>query len=752
MILSKVIQSRDMAGLAEAQITTRFFVDEEHLQTLAWMTRHYTEHGSSPSEQALKANFPTYKLIETPEPMSFYVERLRQAYKYDVVSHAISEAAEWIEDEDVAQAQKVLSRALSDIDTTVNPLRDHNLTDPKKFDELFDYYADLTRNPDSLRGYSTGWPTLDLATMGLQPGQLVTFVGPPKGGKAQPLDELVLTPSGWVQMGSVSVGDYVVNHNGKSVRVLATRDWENREVWRVTTDDGGSALVDREHEWTIHPHRLSKRTVPTWAIADALAAGKNRYAMLPLVEVRYPVADLPVDPYVVGALLGDGGMSGGSVLLTKSDLWMHEEVAQRLPAGCSMTWSVEGLTTRLRGMNGYARQLGMFGLRSWEKSIPPQYLQGSVKQRLDLLAGLLDTDGGMSNKTVEFSTTSEVLAGQVQQLVWSLGGCCTSMSRVTRHQNGEGRRSWRLKLRIPLGNPFRMPRKRVAWEERGSVSARPPTRRIVSAEKVSEGQRTRCLQVDNPQGLYVTRDYLVTHNSTVMLSCADAVQRLSKVDVLMVSFEMSYDEMVARWVALRAHLNYRRLLKGQMNNSDERRLEKLHERLKKGETKLVLSEDVSSTTTVSGIVAKIQLHKPKAVFIDGVYLMDDENGEPKGSSAAITNVTRSLKRVAQIFGVPIVISTQTLFSKMRGQTIQAGSIGYSSSFSQDSDAVIAIEPREDGSTHQHWIKILLSRSGPKTEVEIDFDWTTSTFTEHALAPGDIDDDPDLQDEGKVEVS
>lgn len=423
MILSKVIQSRDMAGLAEAQITTRFFVDEEHLQTLAWMTRHYTEHGSSPSEQALKANFPTYKLIETPEPMSFYVERLRQAYKYDVVSHAISEAAEWIEDEDVAQAQKVLSRALSDIDTTVNPLRDHNLTDPKKFDELFDYYADLTRNPDSLRGYSTGWPTLDLATMGLQPGQLVTFVGPPKGGK-----------------------------------------------------------------------------------------------------------------------------------------------------------------------------------------------------------------------------------------------------------------------------------------------------------------------------------------STVMLSCADAVQRLSKVDVLMVSFEMSYDEMVARWVALRAHLNYRRLLKGQMNNSDERRLEKLHERLKKGETKLVLSEDVSSTTTVSGVIAKIQLHKPKVVFIDGVYLMDDENGEPKGSSAAITNVTRSLKRVAQIFGVPIVISTQTLFSKMRGQTIQAGSIGYSASFGQDSDTVIAIEPREDGSTHQHWIKILLSRSGPKIEVEIDFDWTTSTFTEHALAPGDIDDDPDLQDEGKVEVS
>lgn len=424
LLLAKVIRDQAMAEFAETRITDKFFIDEEHLMVLAWMQEHYSKYGSSPGEQALKANYPNYRLPATPEPLTYYVDQLRKAYRYDTIGRAVSDAAEVLEDEgDEAEAQRLLELALNEVNTVASPLSDHNLTDPEAFDKLFDFYASLTENPGALRGYSTGWPTLDLATMGLQNGQLVTVVGPPKGGK-----------------------------------------------------------------------------------------------------------------------------------------------------------------------------------------------------------------------------------------------------------------------------------------------------------------------------------------STVMLSAAAHVQQHTDVDVLMISFEMSYEEIVARWVGLRAHLNYRRLLKGKMNALDEKRLNKVLKKLEKGETKLTLSTDISSTLTVSGVIAKVQQHKPKALFIDGVYLMDDEHGEPKGSSQAITNITRSLKRVAQVFNIPVVISTQTLYSKMRGQSIKAASIGYSSSFGQDSDTVIAVEPREDAETgdNEHWLKVLLSRSGPQMEVQIDFDWQTSTFSEFG---GTYEaDDPDEEDDGEVDVA
>ena len=425
-MLAKVIREEDMPGLVDAQITREYFIDEEHLQVFDWMRGHYREYGKAPGLQALRDNYPTWKCPDTPEPLTYYVDKLRLAYRYDLLQEAVSESAALLSEDagNTDEAQLVLARSLTEISDLVNPLRDHDLTDPKVFAKTVDFYRELTENPGDLRGLATGWPTIDLATMGLQPGQLTTFVGPPKGGK-----------------------------------------------------------------------------------------------------------------------------------------------------------------------------------------------------------------------------------------------------------------------------------------------------------------------------------------STVMLSAADEVS-LQGEDVLFVSFEMSYEEMQARWVGKRAGTNYRRLLKGKMNKHDTKRLDKLDRQLRtRPRGRFVLSEDVSSTTTVSGIIAKVQQYKPRVLFIDGVYLMDDETGEPKGSSQAITNITRSLKRVAQLFQISIVISTQTLYSKMRGQTIKASSIGYSSSFGQDSDAVIATEIRDglDGAPDEHFLKILLSRSGPMgVETRINFDWETSQFSEFASTAFD-EADPDEHDTGEIRV-
>jgi replicative DNA helicase len=145
----------------------------------------------------------------------------------------------------------------------------------------------------------------------------------------------------------------------------------------------------------------------------------------------------------------------------------------------------------------------------------------------------------------------------------------------------------------------------------------------------------------------------------------------------------------------------------------------------------IMTEDASSLTTVSAIAGKIQQYRPGLVIVDGVYLMDDENGEPKGSPQALTNITRSLKRLAQKFDVPLIGTTQVLSWKLgnkKSRQISADSIGYTSSFAQDSDLILGVESDPD-IDNQAIVRVVLARTAPKGEIRIKWDWDTMDFTE-----------------------
>lgn len=198
---------------------------------------------------------------------------------------------------------------------------------------------------------------------------------------------------------------------------------------------------------------------------------------------------------------------------------------------------------------------------------------------------------------------------------------------------------------------------------------------------------------------------------------------------LYISFEMSQVEQQLRYDAFRSGVSYTRLLKGQLADHEMQELER-QVRKWKGMQPVYLSTDITSATTVSGIGAKIETLQPDIVFIDGVYLMDDEEGEAKGSPQALTNITRSFKRLAMRREVPIVISTQALewkTSKRRGLT--SNSVGYSSSFVQDSDAVLGVETPDDDKPDIKRVKIILARSAAPRGVLIKWDWMNSKVEE-----------------------
>ena len=165
-------------------------------------------------------------------------------------------------------------------------------------------------------------------------------------------------------------------------------------------------------------------------------------------------------------------------------------------------------------------------------------------------------------------------------------------------------------------------------------------------------------------------------------------------------------------------------------------------RMRKNMHPFVVTEDTSSLTTVSALAAKVKEFKPDILFVDGVYLMDDENGEPKGSPQALTNITRSLKRLAQNADIPVIGTTQVLSWKLgnkKSRKITADSIGYTSSFAQDSDLIVGVESDPD-IDNQSIIRVVLARSAPLGEIRINWDWKNMDFTEVGEDDGDDDSD------------
>lgn len=207
---------------------------------------------------------------------------------------------------------------------------------------------------------------------------------------------------------------------------------------------------------------------------------------------------------------------------------------------------------------------------------------------------------------------------------------------------------------------------------------------------------------------------------------------------LFIGFEMSNDEQEERHDAIRAGISHSKLRDGRLNGDELRSLEKMVRRLEMMPA-MVFTADATSSSTLSGVAALIDRYKPDVVYIDGVYMMDDENGEAKGSPQALTNITRGFKRMAQNKQIPIAISTQVLTWKMdRKRGVTTASIGYASSFAQDSDVLIGVEPTDDDTVNK--VKILDGRNVKRMEIYVQWNWETGEFTE--MEPEEMDEEED----------
>ena len=361
-------------------------------------------------------------------------------------------------------------------------------------------------------------------------------------GRAHPTFTPVLTPWGFRPIGTLQVGDLVVGSDGFPTPVLGVYQQGRKEVFRVTAQDGASTLCCAEHLWAVTTAADRRRGKPPRVletqqmVGNLLAAHQHRYE-LPLLSrpAEFAPREVPLDPYALGLLLGDGC----STTDTPEFATAHPELA------LALEMSVEGIQARHRGGVDYSlryrpagrggigvanpltvapRELDLAGTRSSTRFVPEQYLVNSPEVRLGILQGLLDTDGGPVTQAggtcrVQYVTTSPRLRDDVVFLVRSLGGVAYWRTRVaagSRPGRANGRSlhhrwdAYVVDIRLPEGiDPFRLTRKREIYRFSGGGR---PKRFVHSIEPAGEHE-TVCIQVTAADSLYVTEDFLVTHNT-----------------------------------------------------------------------------------------------------------------------------------------------------------------------------------------------------------------------------------------------
>jgi phosphate starvation-inducible protein PhoH and related proteins len=336
-------------------------------------------------------------------------------------------------------------------------------------------------------------------------------------GRAQPLTANVLTPDGWRPIGDLRVGDLVVGSDGTPTPVLGVYPQGRKPVYRLTAQDGASTLACGEHLWTVRTvddrsHGRPWRTLQTQDMIGNLRRGPVRRYELPLVDaVEFPPQEVPLDPYALGLLLGDGCLTTST---TPSFTTADPELADSLEVFDKINGGPGGVITA-KPVTAPLRVLGLADMGSVTKFVPDAYLWNSAAVRLAVLQALLDSDGDTDAQSgcIQYTTNSERLRDNVVFLVRSLGG----VASWRRDQGPAGGRpmayrndAFGLDIRLPEGvEPFRLGRKRAKYEATGGGR---PMRMIESIEPAGETE-TVCISVAAADSLYVTDDLIVTHNT-----------------------------------------------------------------------------------------------------------------------------------------------------------------------------------------------------------------------------------------------
>jgi len=573
-----------------------------------------------------------------------------------------------------------------------------------------------------LTGIPTGYDRFNEFTSGFQAQDLIILAARPSMGKAQPLDSKVLTRRGWTCMGSLRVGDELASIDGGESRVLGIFPQGEREIYRIEFSDGRTAECCLEHLWRVRYRQWSaSRVLTTERLIEMLQRKRYRGRLyIDTFSGEFGSDEgLPVAPWLLGMLLGDGTTHGNSVGFSTASAELLEKTKDLVGREFDITQSGKydyrivqaGPKTRGRGyrkpspLKVALEALGIWGARAHQKFIPKPYLSASLDSRTQLLKGLIDTDGWVEKwGSVRFATCSQQLARDVVELVRSIGGTASFFEKkATYTYRGErhaGRASYVCNIQVPATSSLQLLREKEDRRLKPRTRTRRLTIRSITPVRFSN---TQCIAVSHPSRLYITDGFTVTHNTSLMMNIAETIaipgkdgqprngaQRVYSVGVF--SLEMSREQIGLRILSSESGVSNHLIRSGMLSERNWRDLAEAAGRLAKGK---IYVDDTPGIDPLE-MRAKARRLKQEAgldmVMVDYLQLMALK-GKIESRQQEISQISRGLKAVAKELNLPLMALSQLSRrpeQRMGDHRPQLADLRESGAIEQDADLVAFI--------------------------------------------------------------
>ena len=758
-VLNKILQTKDYSIIEKNNLSADYFYS--YKAEYEFIKNHIKQYNVVPDQFTFISIFKDFPIVEVAEPDNFLLEQLQKEYSVAVIAAGFNKAKEAIEKDKADKAIEIIKNTTDNlkVKTTMS------CTSFKQDLSRYDRYIDRVTNKNTYY-ISTGFKELDDIIGGIDVENENMVIAARTGvGKCLEKGTKVLMADGTLKnVEDVQIGDKVQSYGRVNI-VIGTHNGVSNG-YKIIPSKGNPFVVSSQHILTVmelQEHydknalscKNSKRkgamvtnnnyVLKDIMIEDYMKLSKHKKHLLKLFrpEIEYSTKEQLIDPYIFGVWLGDGTSNAGQIttmdneivqslydFAAKNNLEVHKLDSQTKENSKAVVYSIINPNDFNKGLKSMLRHIGVLG----NKHIPLNYLTGDADQRLQLLAGLLDTDGHYSHYTKNNKTTSmfdfcqknKILFDQVCQLARSLGFkvCCSKPKHLFDTDY------YRCSI---SGNLFTIPTRIARKKAFKSNSIQDPRKVSFKVEPVERVEYYGFMCDGDHR--FLLADNTLTHNTYCLLKMAVAGAKAGKT-VGIYSGEMTADKVFYRLDTLLGNINNKVITRG-IDLSVQRQYKQYLDNINSycsGDIKVITPNDINGPATVDALQAFVERENLDMLLVDQYSLLEDTS-RAKASFERVANISKAIKNLQVLKRIPIISVSQLNRQEKEDGEQDTTQIGLSDRIGQDATTIIMLARKITYSNPEKTkvkddklvINVVKSRDGGNGKLEYLADFNTGRF-------------------------